>query len=47
MASGEVLIFPGLEETPVTMQAEGHPVEMNLKTKEGSSTWVCGYVNMA
>ena len=46
MASGEVLISWAWSETPVTMQGEGHPVEMNLKTKEGSSTWVCGYVNM-
>ena len=46
MASGEVLLSWAWSETPVTMQAEGHPVEMNLKTKEGSSTWVCGYVKM-
>jgi spermidine/putrescine transport system substrate-binding protein len=46
MSSGEVLISWAWSETPVTMQAEGHPVKMNLKTKEGSSTWVCGYVNL-
>ncbi len=46
MASGEVMLSWAWSETPVTMQAEGHPVEMNLKTKEGASTWVCGYVNM-
>lgn len=46
MASGEVQLSWAWSETPVTMQAEGHPVEMNLKTKEGASTWVCGYVNL-
>ena len=46
MASGEVKLAWSWSETPVMMQAEGHPVEMNLRTKEGASTWVCGYVNM-
>src|SRR3546814_3584354 len=29
------------------MQAEGHPVAMKRDTKEGLSTWVCGYSLLA
>jgi spermidine/putrescine transport system substrate-binding protein len=29
------------------MAAEGLPVEANRSTKEGSSSWFCGYVNLA
>ena len=47
MASGEVLISWAWNETPVVMQAEGHPVLMNRSTVEGSSTWFCGYVDLA
>ena len=47
MASGEVLISWAWNEVPVTMQAEGHPVVMNRSTTEGSSTWFCGYVDLA
>ncbi len=43
MASGEVTIAWAWNETPVTMQAEGHPVAMKRDTAEGLSTWVCGY----
>lgn len=43
MASGEVSIAWAWNETAVTMQAEEHPVEMKRDTKEGLSTWVCGY----
>jgi len=31
----------------VSMQAEGHPVAMKRDTKEGLSTWVCGYSLLA
>jgi len=43
MAPGEVTIAWAWNETPVTMQAEGHPIAMKRDTKEGLSTWVCGY----
>src|SRR3546814_20676777 len=29
------------------MQAEGHPIGMKRDTKEGLSTWVCGYSMLA
>jgi len=47
MSSGEVLIAWAWNEVPVAMQAEGHPVAMNRSTVEGSSTWFCGYVDLA
>ncbi|MGE3292049.1 MAG: ABC transporter substrate-binding protein [Geminicoccaceae bacterium] len=43
MANGEVLIAWTWNETPTTLAAEGQPVAMNKDTKEGLSTWVCGY----
>ncbi|MDT8343576.1 MAG: ABC transporter substrate-binding protein [Thermohalobaculum sp.] len=46
MGSGEVVLAWAWNETPTTMQAEGHPVAMNRDTREGSSTWVCGYVDL-
>jgi spermidine/putrescine transport system substrate-binding protein len=46
MANGEVLIAWTWTETPTTLQADGHPVAMNRDTKEGISTWVCGYVRL-
>lgn len=47
MASGEVLIAWAWNETPTTMRAEGHNIGYQREPKEGSSTWVCGYVNLA
>jgi spermidine/putrescine transport system substrate-binding protein len=47
MASGEVVLAWAWNETSTTMKAEEQPVEINLGTEEGSSTWVCGYVNLA
>lgn len=47
MASGEVTVAWAWNETPVTMQAEGHPIGMKRDTKEGLSTWVCGYSMLA
>jgi spermidine/putrescine transport system substrate-binding protein len=46
MASGEVQIAWAWNETATTMQGEGHPIAMKRDTKEGSSTWVCGYVRL-
>ena len=46
MASGEVLISWAWNETPVTMQGEGYPIGYARETVEGTSTWVCGYVNL-
>ena len=42
MASGGI-DFLGLGKTPVTVQAEGHPVEMNLKTRKAHQL---GFVDM-
>jgi spermidine/putrescine transport system substrate-binding protein len=47
LASGEVTIAWSWNETSVSMQAEGHPVAMKRDTKEGLSTWVCGYSLLA
>ena len=34
-------------EVPVSLADEGFPVGFNRNTAEGSSVWLCGYVNMA
>ena len=47
MASGEILVAWAWNETPPTMREEGRPIAFNRETPEGSSLWVCGYVNMA
>ena len=47
MASGEVLVSWAWNETPTTMSADGHEVRANRETVEGSSSWFCGYVNVA
>lgn len=47
MTSGEVIVAWAWNETPVTLQAEEVPVAANRSTKEGSSTWFCGYVDLA
>ena len=47
MGSGEVVVSWAWSETPATMAAEGLPVDANRSTKEGSSSWFCGYVNLA
>lgn len=47
MATGEVLISWAWNETYPTMAEEGRPVGFNRETTEGSSLWVCGYVNLA
>jgi spermidine/putrescine transport system substrate-binding protein len=43
MASGEVDLAWAWNETVTTLQAEGQPVVIKKDTKEGLSTWVCGY----
>ena len=44
MANGEVTLSWAWNETPTTMQAEGHPIARATDTKEGMTTWVCGFV---
>jgi len=44
MASGEIALSWSWNEVAVILESEGAPVAMNRDTKEGSSTWVCGYV---
>ncbi len=47
LASGEVGLAWAWNETPTTMQAEGFDVGYNRSPVEGSSTWFCGYVDLA
>jgi spermidine/putrescine-binding protein len=42
----EVDLVWGWNETFVTLKGQGMPIAMNRDTKEGISTWVCGYVLM-
>jgi spermidine/putrescine-binding protein len=44
MASGEIMLSWMWNEVFITLEGEGHPVGINRDTKEGASTWVCGYV---
>ena len=46
IASKEVLVAWAWNETATTMSAEGYPVVMKRDTKEGLSSWGCGYVNL-
>jgi putative spermidine/putrescine transport system substrate-binding protein/spermidine/putrescine transport system substrate-binding protein len=46
LAGGEVDLAWGWNETYISARAEGVPLAMNRDTKEGISTWVCGYVLM-
>lgn len=46
MASGEILLEWTWNEVAATLGWDGLPVAMNRDTKEGSSTWVCGYTMM-
>lgn len=46
MATGEVLVAWAWNETPVTLSAEGLPIEFQREAEEGSTTWGCGYVNL-
>jgi len=40
----EVDLVWGWNETYVTLKGQDQPIAMNRDTKEGISTWVCGYV---
>ncbi|WP_417261130.1 ABC transporter substrate-binding protein [Celeribacter sp.] len=46
MATGEVLISWAWNETYPTLVEEGFPVGFQRETTEGSSLWLCGYVNL-
>jgi len=46
MATGEVLVAWGWNETPVQMAADGYNIGFQREAAEGSSSWFCGYVNL-
>ena len=46
MASGEVQVAWSWNDGVALLQAENFAVGYNRTPKEGSSTWLCGYVNM-
>ncbi|WP_407933481.1 hypothetical protein [Fontisubflavum oceani] len=46
MGSGEVLVAWAWNEVPVALADEGFPVGFERNTAEGTSVWLCGYVNM-
>lgn len=47
LSSGEVLISWAWNETYPTMVEEGRPIAFQREAAEGSSLWLCGYVNLA
>ncbi|MBV0912267.1 type 2 periplasmic-binding domain-containing protein [Anianabacter salinae] len=47
LATGEVLVSWAWNETLPTMVDEGFPIGFQREASEGSSLWLCGYVNMA
>ena len=47
LQSGEVLVSWAWNETLPTMADEGFPIGFQREAAEGSSLWLCGYVNMA
>ncbi|MGR3541552.1 MAG: ABC transporter substrate-binding protein [Hasllibacter sp.] len=46
LGSGEVLVAWAWNETLPTMAEEGFPIGFQREAAEGSSLWLCGYVNM-
>ncbi|WP_179379878.1 ABC transporter substrate-binding protein [Jannaschia marina] len=46
LSSGEVLVSWAWNETLPTMVDEGFPIGFQREAAEGSSLWLCGYVNM-
>ena len=46
MATGEVLVAWGWNETPVQMTSDGYNIGFQRQAAEGSSSWFCGYVNL-
>jgi len=47
MASGQVLAAWAWNEVPVALADQAFPVGFARNTDEGTSVWLCGYVNMA
>lgn len=47
LATGEVLVSWAWNETLPTMTEEGFPIGYQQDAAEGSSLWLCGYVNLA
>ena len=47
LASGEILVSWAWNETYPTMVEEGRPIGYQRQATEGSSLWLCGYVNLA
>jgi len=47
MASGQVLAAWAWNEVPVALAEEDFPIGFARNTTEGTSVWLCGYVNMA
>ena len=46
MSSGEILISWAWNETFPAMVEEGRPIAFQREAAEGSSLWLCGYVNL-
>ena len=46
MKSGEILLEWTWNEVAATLGWDELPIAMNRNTKEGASTWVCGYTIM-
>lgn len=46
MATGEILVSWAWNETYPTMLEEGRPIGFQREATEGSSLWLCGYVNL-
>lgn len=46
LSSGEVLVSWAWNETLPTMADEGFPIGFQREATEGSSLWLCGYVNL-
>ncbi|MCA0043741.1 extracellular solute-binding protein [Celeribacter litoreus] len=46
MATGEVLVAWAWNETYPTLADEGFPIGFEREATEGSSLWLCGYVNL-
>lgn len=46
LSSGEILVSWAWNETYPTMVEEGRPIGFERESVEGSSLWLCGYVNM-
>lgn len=47
MSTGEILVSWAWNETLPTMMDEGRAIAYQREATEGSSLWLCGYVNMA